>query len=283
MNFIKKIFRKRNDDMAAWDTVQRYRSDMQSAKKKGEKMIEKKPENPYGYYEFARYLQFEKRFPEAIENLNKSISLQPDFIAAKELRAGIYRDMSEYSKAIVDAEEVLQSNPNNYNITYLLGRSYYRLYMLKDALECFEKCAEIEPSTVNHRSQIENIKELMQHEGIRPLDLYVYEDVFNDSDINLIKEALKFAPIITEKNIIERFSKGYKKSLEGSIELVIEQLAKTMRENKEKIGISSISAVWVNYEFINVVIRLKYSDTLENLDLYNLLARKGDILFCIFE
>jgi tetratricopeptide (TPR) repeat protein len=255
---------------------------MQSAKKKGEKMIKKKPDNQDGYYEYARYLQFEKNYSAALENLNKAILIDSGFLDAVQLRAEIYSDMKNYPKAIIDAKEILKKNPNNYKITYLLGRAYYKQFMLEDALKCFEKCAELEPTTVNHREQIVEIKELLLHDGIRPLKLTSFDDIFDVSDINRIKEALEYAPILSEEKI-SNYMNSLNQVLEDTLDKIIERLIEIMSEDKKQFGINSLSADWgINFDFVAIGRNLKYSSSKKMPGQFFRIGRKSDKIYFLY-
>jgi len=245
-------------------------------------MIKRDPENPIGYYELAQHLNYQKSFEEAIENLNKAISLDPQFEAAWQLRAQIYRERQDYSRAAVNAQEVLRINPNNYKATYLLGRAFYKMNMLGEALECFEKCEKLEPTIVNHRSQIREIKELMAHKGLKPLNLDSFEGTFSEGDLIRIKEALESAPILTDEMISVRFStEEYESPMVGPLEKVMFWLSDTLIADS-KLGINYLSAVWVDYEIVNIVRSLEYSDETENMSSNILLAKKSNNEYCVF-
>ncbi|MCC7233597.1 MAG: PD40 domain-containing protein [Bacteroidia bacterium] len=87
----------------------------------------------------ARYYDARQN-TKALEELDKAISADPDFIEAYMLRANIYSDIREYTKAIAAYKEAILINPdffpNNY---YSLAKAEFLLGNYRDARSHYEK------------------------------------------------------------------------------------------------------------------------------------------------
>jgi len=282
MGIWEKLFRKKTTEFDSISVALSNLKEIKSAGDKGFKMIKRDPQNPKGYYEIARNLNYKKNYDEAIENLHKAISLDSKFEAAWQLRAEIYREQQDYNKAAINAQEVIRINPNNYNATYLLGLAFYKMNMLRESLECFEKCEELDPTIQNHRYLIDKIKELMLHDGIKPLDLYSYHDVFSKGDLIRIKEALKSAPTLTEEKRLKLFPpEKYETPIVGSLDKIMSWLGETLMANS-KLGSISLSAVWVNFEYVNIIRNINYFDQTKEISHNILLVNNGNNKYCAF-
>jgi tetratricopeptide (TPR) repeat protein len=76
------------------------KKDLPKATKTAEAMIQGAPNNPVGYYELGRVFLLQKKDKEAQAQLEKALSLQPNFLEALNLLVGIDVSRKDYKKAL---------------------------------------------------------------------------------------------------------------------------------------------------------------------------------------
>lgn len=171
MGFFEKLLGKKHNQHNVFSTPKENDAEIPPEKKKGDKIIQQKPESANSYYELARRLSFEGNDDEAINNLNKTISLDSRLEKAWLFRAEIYRYKKDYHKALTDTQEVIRINPTNYEANYQLGYACYKLKKYPEAFKYLEKCIQIDPSSITPKTLIREIREEMLEEVDKPLDL----------------------------------------------------------------------------------------------------------------
>ncbi len=86
----------------------------------------------------------EKKYTEAIEQLNMAIKADPKAIATYYLRGQVYMRMKEYNKAIDDFSRVLVERPNNILAIKNRGRAYYQRKDYSLAKSDFERASQLD-------------------------------------------------------------------------------------------------------------------------------------------
>lgn len=78
----------------------------------------------WGYLSQARTLYHQKRYNEALDVLEKTTNLKPDYGDAHYYTALVLRDLGNYQEAIIAAKKAVKVNPKDCANHYLLGRLY---------------------------------------------------------------------------------------------------------------------------------------------------------------
>jgi tetratricopeptide (TPR) repeat protein len=105
---------------------------------------EKHPNDARGMYELA--IAETVREPEkALETLNRAVSLDPKFSAARYARGVLYYRMGKTDQSIADLEQVLKKNPDDLRSLDALGQDYMRMGKLPEAAEAFARALKLDP------------------------------------------------------------------------------------------------------------------------------------------
>ncbi|HXX21574.1 MAG TPA: tetratricopeptide repeat protein [Terriglobia bacterium] len=105
---------------------------------------EKHPNDARGMYELA--IAETVREPEkALETLNRAVTLDPKFSAARYARGVLYYRMGKTDQSIADLEEVLKKTPDDLRSLDALGQDYMRIGKLPEAAEAFAHALKIDP------------------------------------------------------------------------------------------------------------------------------------------
>jgi len=105
---------------------------------------EKHPKDARGLYELA--VAETVREPEkALETLNRAVSLDPKFSAARYARGVLYYRLGKTDESIADLKEVLKKNPDDLRSLDALGQDYMRMGKLPEAAEAFARALKLDP------------------------------------------------------------------------------------------------------------------------------------------
>jgi len=105
---------------------------------------EKHPKDARGMYELA--IAETVREPEkALETLNRAVSLDPKFSAARYARGVLYYRMGKTDQSIADLEQVLKKSPDDLRSLDALGQDYMRMGKLPEAAEAFTHALKLDP------------------------------------------------------------------------------------------------------------------------------------------
>jgi tetratricopeptide (TPR) repeat protein len=105
---------------------------------------EKHPKDARGMYELA--IAETVREPEkALETLNRAVSLDPKFSAARYARGVLYYQMGKTDQSIADLEVVLKKTPDDLRSLDALGQDYMRMGKLPEAAETFARALKLDP------------------------------------------------------------------------------------------------------------------------------------------
>ena len=99
------------------------KGDAPKAGKASEEVIQIAPQNPVGYYQQAGALLAQKKEKEALIQLEKALSLQPNYLEALDLLVGLYLNQKDPKKAIQRVETQIQRNPKNPYFYQMLGKA----------------------------------------------------------------------------------------------------------------------------------------------------------------
>ena len=113
------------------------------------KSIELNPNDAIAYDDRGFIYAFDLgKYEKAIEDFNKAIELDPNYIAAYFHRGNAYSFLGQFEKAIEDYSKVIASDPHHpgHAPTYEhRGVAYYFLKQYEKAIEDFDKAIELDP------------------------------------------------------------------------------------------------------------------------------------------
>jgi tetratricopeptide (TPR) repeat protein len=104
----------------------------------------KHPNDARGMYELA-IAETVREPDKALETLNRAVSLDPEFSAARYARGVLYYRMGKTAQSIADLEQVLRSNPDDLRSLDALGQDYMRMGKLPEAAEAFARALKLDP------------------------------------------------------------------------------------------------------------------------------------------
>jgi len=94
------------------------------------------------------------RFEEALQMIQKAMSLKPNMGYITDSLGWLYFKLGQYEKAAVELEKANQLTPDDPVITEHLADSYFKLHRIEKAIELYEKALKLDPKP----DQIERLK-----------------------------------------------------------------------------------------------------------------------------
>ncbi len=85
------------------------KGDIAKASKTFEGAVRLAPQNPIGYFQVGRVLLIQKKGKEALVQLEKALSLQPDYLEALNLVVAIQLSQKDHQKAIARVEAQIRA------------------------------------------------------------------------------------------------------------------------------------------------------------------------------
>jgi Flp pilus assembly protein TadD len=189
-------------------------------------VVEKSPQKVRANYNLAVAYSMENRADEAIEQLEKTLSLDPACVKALKALGTYYEKQERIPEAIVLYERLLDIIPNEYKLIRWLGMAYYRTGKGELAIRYLEEALEHEPDmeTLNNLGIIyKRTHEFEKSEGtllncieLSPsfapcrfnLGLLYYENGFPEKAREAFLEALKLNPGYSKaRAYLERISR----------------------------------------------------------------------------
>jgi tetratricopeptide (TPR) repeat protein len=112
---------------------------------------EKATDTAEWHYNQGVDLQEQGRYDEAIEEYNKAIELNPEFVEAYQKRGGIYNaEKNEFDKAIADFDKAIKLDPE-FALAYTgRGMAYAFKHEFDKAIADFDKAIKLDPGAVNY-------------------------------------------------------------------------------------------------------------------------------------
>ncbi|MFC2170035.1 protein kinase [Acidobacteriota bacterium] len=110
------------------------------------KQITKKfPKEKQAHYWLGYYYSQRKLFPEAIEEYNKTLKLDPSYGIAIMLLGYVYVDIRDFEKALEYFTRYASVSPGDANPFDCMGKVYLLMGMLDEAIEKYKQALEIKP------------------------------------------------------------------------------------------------------------------------------------------
>ena len=142
-----------------------------------EKAISLRPEMPTMRYQLGNYYLVKGRLDDAIAQWNETVRLDPGFPETYLKLGQAYQDKGQYEEAIVSFKGAIQVDPQHAIAHYQLGILYRRRGRSDEAVEHYKRAIEIEP---NFADAYNGLAWLYSQEGINL-----------DEGIRLVKKALE--------------------------------------------------------------------------------------------
>ena len=139
------------------------------------KIAEKYPKEKWVYISLGSYFRQRMQFEDALEYIQKALTLDPEYGNAYNNLAYTYLEMKDYDKALESFQKYAALEPENPNIYDSMGELYYRQGNYEQATINFKKTIELKPDfqTANfYLSYIYALKEKYL-DAIEQLDHYI--------------------------------------------------------------------------------------------------------------
>ena len=134
-----------------------------------------------------------KRYPEALEDFDRAIELNPKFDWAIAHRGDIYRIMKRYPEALEDFDRAIELNPKYDWAIALRGQTYHSMKRYTEALEDFDRAIELDDPkfdwAIAHRGQTYLMLKLY-NEALADFNRAI--DLDSDSNWKLYNRALAY-------------------------------------------------------------------------------------------
>ncbi len=184
----------------------------------------------------------EKKYSEAMQEFNKSLSYVPDSCRTYMNIANIYDDQKNFWEAIKVGKKAVSIAPDNTGALYNLALYYQHLKEYDEAIKWYRKCLEYDP------------KETDCHYGLGATYVYMRE---KDKAVAPFKKYLEYAPNGTHATYIKEFLVSIGRPVDedpGDVAAMLQNkrydvlekhLLSLLRDKKrEKDGVSSLSQAY---------------------------------------
>lgn len=288
MNFLKRVFGKKDSAEELFASVGAYRQEMEATRRQCETVLLRNPRDARALYDRARCREFDENYDEAIEDLDTAISVNPSLVDALLLRGQLFAyKKKDLRKAMADAQKVLTIKARHYDATYLLGNCFKGLEILPEAISCFEKCKELDPTIANPELVLRELRQKVLSNVVQPLDLWSESGLSQDHRVHL-QQALRTAPIVSDKRIKEELfqrdkASGYVESMaEGTLEQILQRLSDELSRERNRSDFCGVRANWVYNEYVNVSTWLKPPNSSQaSTFLIHIIVRKSEKTYCL--
>ncbi len=110
--------------------------------------------NPESHYTLARYYQDRGMHKKAIEQLEKSIEIDPTYWRAYNAMGVSYDRLTNYSRAIESYEKALKLNPESYAVLNNMGYSYMMQGNAVLATTLLKKASDMKPDNIRIKNNL---------------------------------------------------------------------------------------------------------------------------------
>ncbi len=97
------------------------------------------------YFDSGLQKHNEENYSQSIEDYDKAIELNPEYVDAYNNRGNAYDDLGEYQQAIEDYDKAIELNPEDPDAYINRGLSYNSLGKYQQATEDYDKAIELNP------------------------------------------------------------------------------------------------------------------------------------------
>ncbi|MCL2283838.1 MAG: tetratricopeptide repeat protein [Fibromonadales bacterium] len=108
----------------------------------------------YNYYNMGMTYHDKQEYDRAIENFEKTIELQPDYVEAYYSIAAIYLSKSDYEKAIEYCKNTLESREYEARVYNCIGWSYAKMQDFDSAFVYCKKAIELDPKSAEAQHSV---------------------------------------------------------------------------------------------------------------------------------
>ncbi len=108
-------------------------------------IIKKYPKEKRAHYYMAIQYEREKKYPQAIEEFNISLQLDPNYGDALNSVAYMYADLENFNEAIAQFKKYAAASPGDANPFDSMGEIYFRMGNIEEALAKYNEAIEVRP------------------------------------------------------------------------------------------------------------------------------------------
>lgn len=152
----KKI--KEANDLLLGNNEKRLQNKLQEAKD----YVKQVPYHPISWTALGSAYKDLKKYPEAINNYKKALSIDSDYIDARQNLISIYNEQGDTISAINEYKKLIEIDPSNISYSYNLAIIYYKNKQIIEAKNIVLKLISINPAARENQQ----IKELLSLLGI---------------------------------------------------------------------------------------------------------------------
>ena len=106
-------------------------------------IIEKTPENEFGYYGMGGALMLENNYSEALKFFDKSIAIRSDYVDALNNRGTVRHHLGDFKGALEDYNKTISLKPDYSDAYYNRGISLSCLGRFKEAINDYDKAIQL--------------------------------------------------------------------------------------------------------------------------------------------
>jgi tetratricopeptide (TPR) repeat protein len=110
-----------------------------------QELVRKYPKEKQAYYGLGLGAWEDNRYTEAIEYLQKTLLLDPNYTPALNLLGYVYTDMSQYEEALEYFERYATASPGDANPFDSMAEVYFRMGDLEQAVARFREAVDVRP------------------------------------------------------------------------------------------------------------------------------------------
>jgi len=113
-----------------------------------DKAIALKPMYADAYYNRGVYFNNENKYEQAINDFNKAIALKPNYVDAYNNRGTTYNSMGKHELALKDFQKTLELNPKHTNAWFNCGNALQKMGESEKAIDAYSRVLELDPQYV---------------------------------------------------------------------------------------------------------------------------------------
>ena len=190
-----------------------------------DELVKKYPQEKQFHAELGRYYDTGGKFPEAIAEYEKALTLDPDFGHVLNMAGYLYSKMGELEKALQYFERYAAANPGQANPIDSIAELYFRLGKFDEAKAKYQEVLEIRPDFSSSCIGLSYV--------------FAFQENYPEARY-WIEEGINRAPTPNEK-MEALWMKGYYDYLLGRWDETLAEFL-TIREQAEKAGGTAIVA-----------------------------------------
>jgi tetratricopeptide (TPR) repeat protein len=202
------------------------------------KITEKYPKEKLVHYLLARYYRAESLTEMEIEELNRSLELDPNYGEALNMLGYTYASLEDYEKAIECLKKYGSLFPQDANPLDSLAEIYFKMGRLDKAMAKYKEALIVKPDFYNTHWKIGYI--------------YALKENYPQA-MNWINQYISIAPTLIEKADGGYIWKGFYYAWMGRLDQALTELKRAVKiwkdvENKDRESLTERTIGWIYYD-----------------------------------